>query len=117
MSIHLIKKSTGITGLKVEPNARHILAGLYTQLLKKLEILPPTAGYRKSTELETKFRLGVIENETDIVKIENKIYAGQIEELIVQAKNDLKVVDLVNESRAWELPDKNKPPVVIYSSK
>ncbi|EGC37887.1 hypothetical protein DICPUDRAFT_29534 [Dictyostelium purpureum] len=110
----LIKKSTGITGLKVQPQARQILSELYNQTLTKLQIIPTESAYRRDIESMTRFRLNVVQKETDIIKIENTIYGGQVEELIEQAKNELKVIDVVHKSRAWE-SDKNKPTVVLYS--
>ncbi|EFA76373.1 NADH dehydrogenase [Heterostelium album PN500] len=111
-----IKKSTGITGLAVQPHARRILADLYQKTLKELQRIPPTAFYRQKMEEITKFRYDVIQKETDILKIEQTIFAGQVEELITQAENELQVIDLVAKTKAYELSDKNKPPMMRHQS-
>ncbi|KYQ89980.1 NADH dehydrogenase [Tieghemostelium lacteum] len=114
---YFIKKSTGLSGVKVEPNARAILSDLYFQTLKKLELIPASSGYRKNVESMTRFRLDTVMNETDILKIEEKIYGGQVEELIQQAKDELLVIDVVKKEKLWELKDPNKPPRVFFSNK
>lgn len=37
------KRTTGLVGLKVQPEARSVLEGLYTRTLAELEAFPPTA--------------------------------------------------------------------------
>jgi len=39
------KQTTGVVGLRVEPEARTILQDLYAQTLAEIEAFPPTAGY------------------------------------------------------------------------
>eukprot|EP01133_Synstelium_polycarpum_P015079 gene15079-17852_t len=112
-----IKKSTGLTGLAVQPHARRMLSDLYQTTLKELKRIPPTAFYRQKMEEITKFRYEVVQNETDIRTIEKLIYAGQVEELIEQAKNELKVIDLVVADKTWELKDVNKPPLMMFFNK
>jgi hypothetical protein len=41
-----VKDSTGIVGVPVEPNARHILNELYSQILRDIQILPEKLQYR-----------------------------------------------------------------------
>ncbi|EGG13989.1 NADH dehydrogenase [Cavenderia fasciculata] len=117
MASVFIKKSTGLTGLAVEPRARQILSDLYCKTLKELQKIPATAGYRQRMEELTKFRFNVVESETDILKIEHTIKGGQVEELIQQAKKELEVIDLVSKERVWELRDKNMPPMILLNNK
>jgi NADH dehydrogenase (ubiquinone) 1 alpha subcomplex subunit 5 len=37
------KSTTGLVGLKVQPEARSMLEGLYTRTLTELQAFPPTA--------------------------------------------------------------------------
>ncbi|KAF2078564.1 hypothetical protein CYY_000187 [Polysphondylium violaceum] len=115
MASHLIKKSTGITGLKVQPNGRQILSDLLHKTLTKLQLIPKEAGFRDLMESQTQFRLDVLKRETDVVIIENTIGCGQLEELIEDTKLDFKVIDDVIKYKAWELKDKNQPPLIIFS--
>jgi hypothetical protein len=41
-----VKETTGIVGLKVVPNTREVLIGLYTRTLKEIEAVPKDEGYR-----------------------------------------------------------------------
>ncbi len=50
----------------------------------------------------TKHRLSVVESTSSIQDIENKIGCGQVEELIVQAENELKLVKMMEEHKVWE---------------
>lgn len=51
----------------------------------------------------TNFRLkSITEAEGDISKIEAEIDCGQIEELIIQAKDELQVVEMYYENKLWE---------------
>ncbi|GAM23930.1 hypothetical protein SAMD00019534_071050 [Acytostelium subglobosum LB1] len=117
MASQFIKKSTGITGIAVQPHARRILSDLYQKTLRELRKIDQQSFYRTKTEEITQFRYDVVQRETDISKIEETIFAGQVEELIMQAENELKVIDMVAKDRLWELEDKNKPPMMMYYNK
>ena len=43
------KSTTGIVGLKVEPNAPAILESLYNKTLAEIEAFPPSAEYADAT--------------------------------------------------------------------
>lgn len=92
-------QSTGITGLAVHPNPRAHLVSVYKDTLKSLERLPSHSVYRQATEALTSQRLGVVESTEDISKIEATLGAGQIEEVIVQAEDEAK---LVPEMEKWK---------------
>lgn len=65
--------------------------------MRALTKLPSTSVYRQATESFTKQRLKIVEGTKEIVEIENKINCGQIEELIVQAEDELKLVGKMEE--------------------
>ncbi|KAF9583289.1 hypothetical protein BGW38_009819 [Lunasporangiospora selenospora] len=96
------KKTTGIYGLPVHPNPRPQLISLYKDTLKTLDQIPEHAVYRQATAALTKHRLSVVEGTEDIAKIEETIDAGQIEEVVVQAADELNLAAKMLEWKPWE---------------
>lgn len=98
------KISTGISGLKVDPSARSNLFNLYSELKGKLCQLPEDYAYRKGM-------LAVLDNRSKMIKdeaftdldLESEIGEGQLEELVEQAKEEIKLFEkLSNEWKPWE---------------
>lgn len=90
------KVVTGIAGLDVHPRPLPALAQAYTSTLKVLEKIPAAAVYRQSAEAITKERLAVVQRrdadqatEADIEAVEREIDAGLVEELLLQAQDEL----------------------------
>ncbi|EPS60061.1 hypothetical protein M569_14744 [Genlisea aurea] len=100
-----VKETTGIVGLEVVPNAREVLIGLYTKTLDEIKAVPEDEGYRKAVESFTKHRLKVCQEEEDWEAIEKKIGCGQVEELIEEAQDELKLIGHMNEWKPWGIPD------------
>ncbi|KAF9664235.1 hypothetical protein SADUNF_Sadunf17G0135000 [Salix dunnii] len=100
-----VKQTTGIVGLDVVPNARAVLINLYTKTLKEIEAVPQDEGYRKAVESFTKHRLTVCEEEEEWEKIEERIGCGQVEELIEEAQDELKLIGKMIEWDPWGVPD------------
>eukprot|EP00518_Triparma_eleuthera_P002956 CAMPEP_0182453624 /NCGR_PEP_ID=MMETSP1319-20130603/611_1 /TAXON_ID=172717 /ORGANISM="Bolidomonas pacifica, Strain RCC208" /LENGTH=152 /DNA_ID=CAMNT_0024651571 /DNA_START=206 /DNA_END=661 /DNA_ORIENTATION=- len=97
------KTSTGLVGLPVHPDPVPALKAANLKILEAVAPIPDSAGYKESITGITNFRLRVIEeSEGDIDYIESEIDCGQIEELIVQAEDELDVVDMFLETRLWE---------------
>eukprot|EP01135_Chromosphaera_perkinsii_P007686 Nk52_evm1s941 gene=Nk52_evmTU1s941 len=98
-----LKKTTGLVGLAVVPNAKEVLVGSYQKILKEISAMPADAGYRKQVEAVTNHRLGVASKSgiTD-EEIETELNCGQIEELIVQAKDELSLAKKMLEWKPWE---------------
>ncbi|KAI9008321.1 ETC complex I subunit conserved region-domain-containing protein, partial [Gaertneriomyces semiglobifer] len=94
--------TTGLFGVPVHPNPRPHLISLYQRILHTVNIIPPTSAYRQSTEALTKHRLAIVEATDDVPSIEEKIDAGQIEELIDQAEDELKLIPKMLEYKIWE---------------
>ncbi|KAJ6766801.1 putative proteinDH-UBIQUINONE OXIDOREDUCTASE 13 KD-B SUBUNIT [Salix purpurea] len=88
-----VKQTTGIVGLDVVPNAREVLINLYNKTLKEIKAVPEDEGYRKAVESFTTHRLKVCEEEVDSEKIEERIGCGQVEELIEEAQDELKLIE------------------------
>ncbi|KAK6643728.1 hypothetical protein RUM43_005238 [Polyplax serrata] len=98
----VIKQTTQLTGLAVSHNPKYTLNRYYKKILSILGRMPETASYRKHTEGIIKQRSYII-NSTDNIKImEDKIGCGVIEEVIIQAKNELALAELLLVKRPWE---------------
>jgi len=60
-SAAVVKRTTGVVGLDVEPGARELLIALYSKTLRDVRtLLPENAAYRKTVEQMTGFRLDVV---------------------------------------------------------
>lgn len=100
---------TGITGLYQHPNPRPALVSLYNHTLSLLDTkFPKSSIYRQSVETMTKNRLQVVEKHEIIEEIENKIGGGLIEEIVVQAHEELGLAHEMAELKCWE-PLEEKP--------
>ncbi|XP_040858292.1 NADH dehydrogenase [ubiquinone] 1 alpha subcomplex subunit 5 isoform X1 [Ochotona curzoniae] len=105
----LVKKTTGLVGLAVCENPHERLKILYAKILDVLQQMPKAAAYRKYTEQVTNERLSVVETESDVKKLEDKLQAGQIEEVILQAENELSLARKMMQWKPWE-PLVEEPP-------
>ncbi|KAJ2910605.1 hypothetical protein GGI21_000701 [Coemansia aciculifera] len=105
------KVTTGIVGIPVNPAARPELIGLYKQTLDELKAkIPDMAAYRQSVEAITTHRLKIAEENEDTSKIEELIGSGQIEELVHQAEDEIKLIAKMAEWKAWEPLQEPAPP-------
>ncbi|KAK4838284.1 hypothetical protein QYF36_012597 [Acer negundo] len=100
-----VKETTGIVGLEVVPNAREVLINLYNKTLNEIKAVPEDEGYRKAVESFTRHRLEVCQKEEDLEKIEESIGCGQVEELIEEAQDELKLIGKMIEWDPWGVPD------------
>ncbi|KAL9381547.1 hypothetical protein Peur_027204 [Populus x canadensis] len=107
-----VKQTTGIVGLDVVPNARAVLINLYTKTLKEIKEVPEDEGYRKAVETFTKHRLTVCEEEEEWEKIEERIGCGQVEELIEEAQDELKLIGKMIEWDPWGVPDDHECEII-----
>lgn len=78
------------------------LAPLYKRILRVLEKFPKDYAYRKETEKLAKERLQIVKETADIKAVEEKIGCGQVEELIIQAKNEVSLVEKMLMWKPWE---------------
>jgi len=95
-------QTTALVGLTVSKAPRKVLAKLYKDTLEVLGSMPQSAQYRIHTEQITKQRLGLVEHESDIPTLENKLGAGQIEEVIKQAEDELSLAKKMQDWQPWE---------------
>ncbi|KRZ70382.1 putative NADH dehydrogenase [ubiquinone] 1 alpha subcomplex subunit 5 [Trichinella papuae] len=102
MASRITKLTTGLTGLQVVQDPTKHLKIIYARILKSLQHMPETSEYRNSTTNVIMNRLNLIETEPDISKIEKSIGLGQIEEIILQAEYELKLVRTMLKYKPWE---------------
>ncbi|KAM8973005.1 NADH dehydrogenase [ubiquinone] 1 alpha subcomplex subunit 5 [Pelodytes ibericus] len=105
----VLKKTTGLVGLAVSQNPHERLRILYTKILATLQTIPKDAAYRKYTEQIVNERFNAIQTVTDVQQLEDTIKCGQIEEVVVQAENELSLARKMVEWKPWE-PLTEEPP-------
>jgi NADH dehydrogenase (ubiquinone) 1 alpha subcomplex subunit 5 len=121
------KVVTGIAGLDVHPRPLPALAQAYTSTLKVLEKIPAAAVYRQSAEAITKERLAIVQRreagddqatEADIEAVEREIDAGLVEELLLQAQDELKLASKMLEYKpsVWPSPSSSFPSTTDLTS-
>lgn len=94
---------TGIAGLHQHPNPRPALTSLYKFTLNYLDKnFPEESVYRQSVENMTKNRLKIVEENEINEVIENKIGGGLIEEIVIQANDELNLAKELAGLKAWE---------------
>ncbi|XP_048357728.1 NADH dehydrogenase [ubiquinone] 1 alpha subcomplex subunit 5 [Sphaerodactylus townsendi] len=105
----VLKKTTGLVGLAVSEAPHDRLRILYTKILAALQNIPRDAAYRTYTEKIVNERFDLVKTEPDVQKLENKINCGQLEEVILQAENELSLARKMVQWRPWE-PLVEEPP-------
>lgn len=105
----MLKKTTGLVGLAVCETPHERLKILYTKILDVLGHIPKNAAYRKYTEQITNEKLSMVKAEPDVKKLEERLQGGQIEEVILQAENELSLARKMIQWKPWE-PLVEEPP-------
>ncbi|KAH8270186.1 hypothetical protein KR018_005443, partial [Drosophila ironensis] len=95
-------QSTGLTGLAVSTNPHHTLSALYGKILRAVAKMPQEASYRKYTEKLIKERANAVAMQKQVFALENAVGCGQVEELIVQAENELVLARKMLGWKPWE---------------
>eukprot|EP01102_Stenamoeba_stenopodia_P013401 TRINITY_DN4342_c0_g1_i1.p1 TRINITY_DN4342_c0_g1~~TRINITY_DN4342_c0_g1_i1.p1 ORF type:complete len:151 (+),score=36.82 TRINITY_DN4342_c0_g1_i1:134-586(+) len=111
------KISTGLTGLEVHAKPREALQKLYGLTLQAIQDVPPSAGYRAAVEQITNYRLNVVNQNEDITTIEKIIGTGQVEELIEQAKDELKLIPDMIKAAPWDVPPNHPRTKIVILGK
>uniref|UniRef100_A0A0R3WNJ6 Complex I subunit B13 n=1 Tax=Hydatigena taeniaeformis TaxID=6205 RepID=A0A0R3WNJ6_HYDTA len=86
------------------------LKAVYGRILNTLKLMPETAAYRIHTEKVVKERLALVEKTPNIPDLEKKIDCGQIEEVIIQAKNEYELAKNMLKWKPWEPLVQDAPP-------
>lgn len=97
-----VKKTTGLTGLAVDPKATTNYTNVLLRLKRDILTIPESAAYRVVLEKTVAERLAIVKAATSVEEIETKIGAGQIEELIIQAKKELDIIPVVKKYQVWQ---------------
>jgi len=105
----MMKVTTGLTRLAVAQNPQHTLSVLYAKILRSLQKIPEDAAYRRYTEQVVKDRALAVSEESDVAALEKRVGCGQVEELIVQAENELRLSRKMAEWKPWEPLVKEAP--------
>ncbi|XP_014238997.1 probable NADH dehydrogenase [ubiquinone] 1 alpha subcomplex subunit 5 [Trichogramma pretiosum] len=100
----IIKKTTGLTGLEPNSNARRSLSITYGKIIRLLEKLPENYLYKQYTKNLIQSRSEIINKTQSTTEIEDKIGCGQIEELLIQADNELKLLRDTMQWQSWKSP-------------
>ncbi|XP_071649299.1 NADH dehydrogenase [ubiquinone] 1 alpha subcomplex subunit 5 [Temnothorax longispinosus] len=106
----VLKKSTNLKGLAVCTNPHLELIPLYKRILRVLQTFPKDYAYRKETEGIVQNRLKIMQERESVQDIEAKIGCGQVEELIIQAKNELSLAEKMLIWKPWEKLMQEAPP-------
>jgi len=107
--LQVTKTTTGVTGLAVHHNPLPALNQTYKDTLNALKALPSTSVYRQATEALTLKKLSIVDAaKGDIAAVEKELDEGQIEESLLIASDELKLVAKMAEWKAWE-PLEEKP--------
>ncbi|XP_041531440.1 NADH dehydrogenase [ubiquinone] 1 alpha subcomplex subunit 5 [Microtus oregoni] len=109
MAAGALKKTTGLVGLAVCDTPHERLTILYTKILDILKQFPKHAAYRKYTEQITNEKLDMVKAEPDVKKLENLLQGGEVEEVILQAENELSLARKMLQWKPWE-PLVEEPP-------
>ncbi|XP_055629274.1 NADH dehydrogenase [ubiquinone] 1 alpha subcomplex subunit 5 [Toxorhynchites rutilus septentrionalis] len=104
-----IKKATQLTGLAVAKNPHHTLTALYNKILRAVAKMPQEAAYRRYTEQIVTERVKIVASSPTVAEIEGKINCGQVEELIIQAENELNLARKMLGWKPWESLVKQAP--------
>jgi len=104
------KISTNLTRMAVAKNPHAKLAQIYSKNLRVLAKMPTDYAYRKQTENIISERAAFVKNETNVAELEKKINCGQIEEVIIQAENELNLSRKILEWKSWEPLMSHPPP-------
>ncbi|KAI9292383.1 NADH dehydrogenase 1 alpha subcomplex subunit 5-like protein [Neoconidiobolus thromboides FSU 785] len=102
-----------MTKVPVYENCVPRLKELYQTTLTKLETLPSDSFYRKATTAITLNRYNLIQQTEDPQVILEKLERLQMEQLVLEAEDELKLIDKVKEMKIWE-PLTEKAPVDQY---
>eukprot|EP00275_Glaucocystis_incrassata_P000411 EC119099.1.p1 GENE.EC119099.1~~EC119099.1.p1 ORF type:complete len:122 (+),score=15.29 EC119099.1:91-456(+) len=95
--------NTGWVGVPLMTNARDVFISKAQGVLEAVKVIPESAIYRVNVEQIYKYRLIVAEEESDRNRIEERINCGKIEQLILQANDELELIPKMAEWKPWEV--------------
>merc|ERR1712142_177073 len=99
-----------MVGLAVAKTPHATLLNLYSKTLAAVAAIPKTSAYRQQVETLTQERMDLVKTTTNVFSLEKRINGGQIEEVIIQAQDELSLVQKMTEWQAWEPLQTAAPP-------
>ena len=96
------KTTTGLVGLPVLNDPIESYAKLCDQVLDAIKFVPDHAAYRTIVTQTYEHRKSVTLSGKTVPEIEETIAAGQIEELAMQARDELDLIPKMREWKPWE---------------
>jgi NADH dehydrogenase (ubiquinone) 1 alpha subcomplex subunit 5 len=97
-----MKTTTGLVGLAVLNDPINEYAKICKKVLEKIQFVPEHAAYRTIVEETYRHRREVCLSGKSVSEIECAIEAGQIEELMKQAEDELTLIPKMREWKPWE---------------
>lgn len=102
---------TGIDGFPQHPDPRPALLTVYDQTLDLIAAkYPKESVYRQSVENLTAARRKIVSENEITQAIEDKIGAGLIEEILLQAVEEFKLAEELAEHKPWEALEEEPRP-------
>jgi ETC complex I subunit conserved region len=96
----ILKKFVGLDGaLGIESQPKEKLSSLLTQLVAAVKVFPDTAGYRQAIEATCSYRQKVL-SENDSPQAVEEVLDAHMEELILEAEEELRLVPMMAGSSA-----------------
>ncbi|KZT44331.1 hypothetical protein SISSUDRAFT_1029059 [Sistotremastrum suecicum HHB10207 ss-3] len=89
------KTTTGFVGLAVHPDPLPALSKTYKSTLSLLESIPESSIYRQGVQALTAKKLAVVEaalEKGDVELVEKELGEGQLEEALLVAQDEFKLV-------------------------
>ena len=90
-----LKMTTGLSMMDVEPFPRLKLMKLYYMAMQEYKHLPDSYSYKHVSEELTKYRMEVVDQTKNVKEIEQTIAGGMVEDLVMQAHNELKLLKIL----------------------
>lgn len=105
--------TTGLVGLEVQPHGREILIKLYEKIMDSVKDLPEDNPLKKFYGTIINQRLPILRSVTNVFELEKQLDAGQIEEMIVDAQNQVDhVLPLMLKEQPWNADKWHTIPVI-----
>jgi NADH dehydrogenase (ubiquinone) 1 alpha subcomplex subunit 5 len=105
--------TTGLVGLDVQPHGREILIKLYEKIMDSLKDLPADNPLKQFYAEIIDKRMPVLQSVTNIFELEKHLDCGQIEEMIVDAQNQLDhILPMMLKEQPWKTTKWHNIPII-----
>lgn len=97
----------------MNPKAREECIQLFERMIEESKTFPDGVAYRTSVEKTAEQRLSVLRDESKTAESVEKELGVQMEELQVEALDELKLMPVMLQARAWEVPSNHEVPIKV----